>query len=123
MPAWHVRLADSALSVKIGVWKNHESNLGVTDKKWVNQAIVVSSLKVSGGGGDDHTELATTHSSRIWAASSDHKETLKGRAVSAEQITSISKTYESTGMDYRSIDGEPMHLSTLACMVMPNVSA
>ena len=118
-----MRLADNTLSVKIAVWKNHENNFGMSDKRWLNEAIVVSSLKVTGRGGDDHTELTTTNGSRIWAASGDLTETLKARAVSAEQNTSISKPYDSTAVDYSSIDGEPIHLSTLACMVMPNVSA
>ena len=95
----------------------------MTEKKWLNEAIVVTSLKVTGRGGDDHTELTTTNSSRIWPATGQLKETLKARAVSAEQLTSISKPYESTTVDYNTIDGEPIHLSTLACLVMPNVSA
>ena len=103
--------------------ENHESNFGISDKRWMNEAIVASSLKVTGREADDHTELTTTNGSRIWTASGDLTETLKARAVSAEQITSISKPYESTAVDYSSIDGEPIHLSTLACMVMPNVSA
>ena len=118
-----MRLADNTLSVKIAVWKNHESNVGMSDKRWLNEVIVVSSLKVTGRGGDGHTELSTTNGSRIWAASGELKETLNARAVAAEQITSISKPHESTAVDYSSIDGEPIHLSTLACMVMPNVSA
>ena len=117
-----MRLADNTLSVKIAVWKNHESNFGISDKRWVNEAIVASSLKVTGRGGDDHTELTTTNGSRIWAASGDLTETLKGRAVSAENITSMSKPYESGGTDYTSIDGESIHLSTLASLLMPNVA-
>ena len=118
-----MRLADNTHSVKIAVWKNHESNFGISDKRWMNEAIVASSLKVTGREADDHTELTTTNGSRIWAASGDLTETLKGRAVSSEHITSISKPYESGGVDYTRIDGEPMHLSTLASMVMPNVAA
>ena len=89
----------------------------------MNEAIVASSLKVTGREADDHTELTTTNGSRIWAASGDLTETLKARAVSSEHITSISKPYESGAVDYTSIDGEPIHLSTLASMVMPNVAA
>ena len=118
-----MRLADNALSVKIAVWKNHESNFGMSDKRWLNEALVVSSLKVTGRAGDEHTELTTTNGSRIWAASGSLAETLKARAVSAEQNTSISKPYDSTAVDYSSIDGEPIHLSTLASTVMPNVAA
>ena len=118
-----MRLADKALSVKIAVWKNHESNFDISDKKRLNEAIVVTSLKVGGRGSDEHTELSTTNASRIWAASEELKETLNARALSPEQITSISKPHESTTVDYSSIDGVPIHLSTLACMVMPNVSA
>ena len=95
----------------------------MSDKRWLNEAIVVSSLKVTGRAGDEHTELTTTNGSRIWAASGSLAETLKARAVSAEQNTSISKPYDSTAVDYSSIDGEPIHLSTLASMVMPNVAA
>ena len=122
-PAWHLRLADKALSVKIAVWKNHESNLDLADKKWMNQPIVFTSLKVGGAGSDDNTELTTTTASRIWAASPDLKETLNARAMSPDQITSISKAHEGTTVDYSAIDGEPIHLSTLACMLMPSVSA
>ena len=118
-----MRLADKALSVKIAVWKNHESNFDMSDQKWLNQAIVVTSLKVGGRGSDEHTELSTTNASRIWAASEELKETLNARALSREQTTSISKPYEITTVNYSSIDGVPVHLSTLASMVMPNVSA
>ena len=118
-----MRLADKALSVKIAAWKKNESNFDMSDKKWLNEAIVVTSWKVGGSGSDDHTELSTTNASRIWAASEELKETLNARALSPEQITSISKPHESTTVDYNSIDGVPIHLSTLGCMVMPNVSA
>ena len=118
-----MRLADNALSVKIAVWKNHESNIGTSDKNLVNQAIVVSSLKVTGRKDDQHTELTTTNASRIWPASGPLAETLKARALSAEEVTSISKPYEGTTVDYSSIDGVPIHLSTLASLVMPNVAA
>ena len=95
----------------------------MSDKKWLNQVIVVTSLKVRGRGSDEHTELSTTNASRIWAASEELKETLNARALALEQITSISKPHESTPVDYSSTDGEPIHLSTLAPMLMPNVSA
>ena len=110
--------------MKIAVWKNHEGNLDVADKKWVNHAIVLTSLKVGGAGSEDNTELTTTMASRIWAAPPELKDTLNARASSPDQITSISKAYEGgTPVDYSAIDAEPIHLSTLACMLMPSVSA
>ena len=118
-----MRLADNALSIKIAVWKNHETKFGISDKSWINEAVVVTSLKVTSREGDEHTELTTTQSSRIWAACGELKETLKGRALSAEQTTSMSKAYEGTAVNYSLIDGEPIHASTLGCMLMPNVSA
>ena len=118
-----MKLADEAFSVKIAVWKNHESNVGMSDKSWVNKPIVLSSLKVTGRDGDQHTELSTTNSSRTWAASGELKESLEARKLAPEEITSISKPYEGTAVDYSTIDGEPIHLSTLASMVMPNVAA
>ena len=122
-PAWHLRLADKAHSVKIAVWKNHESNLDLADKKWMNQAIVLTSLKVGGEGSDDNTELTTTMASRIWAASEQLQIDVLARAVSPDQLTSISKAHEGTTVDYSAIDGEPIHLSSLAWMLMPKVSA
>ena len=110
--------------MKIAVWKNHEGNLDVADKKWVNHAIVLTSLKVGGAGSEDNTELTTTMASRIWAAPPELKDALNARASSADQITSISKAYEGgTPVDYSAIDGESVHLSTLASLLVPNVSA
>ena len=48
------------------VAKNRESNIGMSDKSWVHEAIVVSSLKVTGRGGDEHTELDTYIYSNIY---------------------------------------------------------
>ena len=118
-----MKLADQAHSVRIAVWKNHETNVALSDKSWKNEPIVLSCLKVTGRDGDMHTELSTTNSSRIWSATGQLKETLEARKLAPEQITSISKPFEGTAVDYSVIDGEPIHLSTLACMVMPNVSA
>ena len=116
-----MRLADNAFSVKIAVWKNHENTFG--GNQYINQAVVVSCLKVGGRGGDDNTELSTTNASQVWKVHTELEETLKARIGAVEKLTSLSAQYDGTTVDYASIDGEPMHLSTLASMLMPNVFA
>ena len=116
-----MRLADNAFSVKIAVWKNHEKTF--SGNQYINQAVVVSCLKVSGRGGDDNTELATTNASQVWKPPPELEETLKARIGAVEKLTSLSVQYDGTAVDYASIDGEPIHMSTLASLVMPGVFA
>ena len=118
-----MRLADHAHSVKITVWKNHESNFYVANNTWMNEAIVASSLKVTGKDDSGHTEVVTTNGSRIWTPTDELTETLKARALASEHVQSLSKPFEGGAPDYNTIDGEPIHLSTLASMVMPNVTS
>ena len=121
-PAFQFRLADGSLSVKIAIWKNHENKLSVDGTKWLNEAVVISSLKVTGGGTEDNTELSTTNGSRLWAAPKALAEALLSRAVKREEIISMSKSYEGGAPpDYSVIEGQPLHLSTLSSMLVPNV--
>lgn len=94
------------------------------DKKWLNQPVVISSLKVTGSENADSTELTTTNASRVWNAPESLKESLNARAADSGEVISLSKAYEGGGsVDYSLIDGTPFQLSTLSSMLVPNVWA
>ena len=94
--------------------------MDVSDKKWIDKAVFISALKVSGVVTEDNTELSTTHATRISEPPDALKRELLSRVHAKNEMASLSKTYEGGHIDYTQIEGTPHHLSTLASMLVPN---